>query len=294
MKRDITFSGPRKWHNPEAARLRLACLKENFEYRDFWDEHKPEVLEFFQGGRWTVGTSWGFLPGLERFDIHYPAVVLLPAEDSLSLLDPYIEQVTEKASSVVPRLFRTLAPGITQITREGAPQEADAVSLALTFNRPIEPEPHERLLMVDLTKPRAQLVAEFKALLDKAGTDASRHREEAFQQLEVWRMVGRGQKFRQIAQALGITEDAAKHAHWRAYERTQGRKYDPEKYRRAAIHKKSLLLTCGDCPSRVTCTLESMKKTCPAVLRYIDQDEVKRRERLSNDDFTDGPEESLL
>jgi hypothetical protein len=69
---------------------------------------------------------------------------------------------------------------------------------------------------------------------------------------------------------LELTEDLVKKRFYRAYEITQGRKYDIEKNRGLWIIRKCELKNeCGTCEIRDDCT-----DPCPDVLGYSDQDQV--------------------
>jgi hypothetical protein len=78
--------------------------------------------------------------------------------------------------------------------------------------------------------------------------------------------------FPEIARAMEITQDAAKKAFYRAYERTQGRAYEPDRYRKDGQKTNTwdLTKTCQTCPDRQTCT-----ELCPEILRFADQGILK-------------------
>jgi hypothetical protein len=115
--------------------------------------------------------------------------------------------------------------------------------------------------------------------------DNSRFRDEAWEQLKIWdlrrkkeivRRRGSGsfftkrRTFGRISNELKLTEDLVKKRFYRAYEITQGLKYDIEKNRELWIIRKSELGSeCGTCEIRDTCA-----DPCPDVLRFRDQDHV--------------------
>lgn len=115
--------------------------------------------------------------------------------------------------------------------------------------------------------------------------DDSRERKESWDQIKVWdlrrkreivKRRGSGTiftiriTFRRISNMLRITEDLTKKRFYRAYEITQGRKYDIEKSRELwIIRKGELARECGLCEIRDTCT-----DPCPDALRFIEQDHV--------------------
>ncbi|OGP49562.1 MAG: hypothetical protein A2Y79_10965 [Deltaproteobacteria bacterium RBG_13_43_22] len=115
--------------------------------------------------------------------------------------------------------------------------------------------------------------------------DNSRFRDEAWEQLKIWdlrrkkeivRRRGSGsifterRTFGRISNELKMTEDSVKKRFFRAYEITQGLKYDIEKNRELWIIRKCELENeCGTCEIRDDCN-----DPCPDVLRFIEQDQV--------------------
>lgn len=162
----------------------------------------------------------------------------------------------------------------------------------------------ERLILVDLSRKKTELMAEFKAFLDQVHQnrksddipenwkthykqwtpDTSRERDEAWDQLKIWRMRKERISFSEIARAMGITQDTAKKAFYKAYERTQGGAYEPDRYRQSGqkINTWGLTMTCQDCPNRQTCS-----ELCPEIMRFVDQDYTGRKEALDDSGIKD-------
>jgi len=115
--------------------------------------------------------------------------------------------------------------------------------------------------------------------------DNSRFRDEAWEQLKIWdlrrkreivKRRGSGsiftkrRTFGRISNELKLTENLVKKRFYRAYEITQGRKYDIEKNRELWIIRKCELENeCGTCEIRDDCT-----DPCPDVLRFMEQDHI--------------------
>lgn len=124
----------------------------------------------------------------------------------------------------------------------------------------------------------------FKRLFDW-DIDNSRFRDEAWDQLKIWdlrrkkeivRERGSGsifterRSFGRISNELKLTEDLVKKRFYRAYEITQGLKYDIEKNRELWIIRKCELENeCGTCEIRDDCN-----DPCPDVLPFIEQDHI--------------------
>ena len=262
------------------ARLRLALLKENFEYRAFFTQFKGWIEKNPNSEAW---------PGLGfRRIFHlalYPGSPLYP--DILKAVDPF-EENPPNIDHYLPNLFHD--PGVTRIDTGSSLVEGS--HRALWHFLEGGPKPWERLYAVDLRKPKAQIEADFKTYLDWAFTNEdgwevnkTRRRKEAWQHLEVWKLRKKRQSFFTIANQLDISVDVAKKSFARAFELTQGKKYDPDLYRREAwaIKMSELTRTCDVCPDRSTCV-----ELCPDMLMLVDQDQVKRKEKLfENADYVD-------
>lgn len=286
------------------SKLRIACLQENFKFLDFWEKHQ-DIIKRVSDGRKIERHEWvEFVAELwNRFDILAP----LPSNISevLRVLNPF----SWETYFPWPLPFEFVDhPPIMQVLPEEDlktfPKEAD-VACSLRGAFPLKPS--ERVLLVDLSAKKSDLLESFKNFLDRVETfrnseniptsymenygqwdsDNSRFRHEAWMQIEVWRLRREKKTFAEIAKSLDLSEDSAKKAFYRAYERTQGKKYNVEKYQRLAsvVRKEEIGNVCETCPHRLTCV-----ELCPDALRFINQDHVKMKEFL----FDDGMNEKLI
>ena len=257
------------------ARLRLACLKENFEYRRFFLEFKRQKENAIKEGK-RVWPAHGF----ERFGINESGLFCYPAYEFITEgLDPY-QEPEKNIDEYLPTLFRERA--VIQVEPEFT---LPAENVASSWLDTQGPAPWERLYLVDLQNPKSQILAEIGEYIDAAlqkPTDwkahQTRRRKEAWRHLEAWKLRKKRIPFSVIARRLDVTEAVAYKSFGRAFELTQGRRYDPEQFRREAfsLPKEALQRTCDTCPDRATCTT-----LCPDVMVFIDQDHVKRKEMLS-------------
>ena len=271
-------------YRPKDERLRLALLKERKAYRDFWDAHGRTFLEAWQAGDRERITA--FRSGLWSFGIRFDGGIRgTKAAQFVELLDPYNKDVPDLPFPV----FRDPAP-VAVVECPGIPEEH---RLTVGVN---ELKPSERLLKVDLARPRGELLEEFKVFLDTVDLcrksedipedwkenysawdqDKSRLRREAWQALEVWKLRREKKSFPEIAQKLEIGVSAAKQAFYRAFELIEGEPYQTEYFSQyQTISKQDLKRTCEVCPERAICTTP-----CPDVLAYILQDQVKSKHPL--------------
>jgi hypothetical protein len=279
-------------------KLAIACLKENFEFLDFWEKHGQaarEALKVYSRyqdnggdpdpGQWPPET-WKAVEALTLFSSGlYAFGWSIPGrpggwESCLNALDPG-QEIPDKTP-----MDSTERPALIQVDT-GAPREARFIA---TDKLPLKDS--ERVLRVDLSRKKADLLADFKAFLnqvdenrksdDMPGSwkehyqtwepDRSRERAEAWHQLKVWRMAKELFSYSDIAKSLKITQDTAKKAFYKAYELTQGRPYDRERYReyRQKLNTWGLTKLCQTCPKKRTCSIP-----CPAVLRILDQCTMK-------------------
>jgi hypothetical protein len=230
-------------------------------------------------------------------------------DEILDLLHPRkdMEDISPVLKQWLPLLF--YAPGIEEIPlTEKSELVRDLVLHSRNKNEVTFPgvpiEPWEKTIKIDLRRPRSQLIHEITALIDlerevlRAGkkylpamieagygtsglfdwdVDNSRLREEAWGCLDVWDMrrdVGsrRRRLFSEIARTTGLNEDQARQRYYRAYELTQGEKYNLEVVANEVrkINKIELARTCDNCEERSTC-----QNPCPDILAFIEQDHVK-------------------
>jgi len=247
------------------ARLKLALLKENFEYRIFYEKFIKSIYDksFPAKGFEKFG-----LPGV-RFTVGAPYY-----NDVLDLLNPLKE------------IFYSHAVMQLEVNSE-LPFEGMAGRTLHTLKKI---KPYERFFSVDLRKKKKQILREFEEFLNNAyrwkkflqietwKPDNSRLRAEAWTHLKVWKLRRKKLSFSEIALELKLTEDTAKKSFYRAYELTQGRKYNPDMLKREVwlIRKNELKKTCDNCPDRKTCVV-----LCPEILRFIDQETLNHsKEKL--------------
>jgi hypothetical protein len=269
------------------AELRLALLKENFEYQDFfvkflkWEKEAPAGhwpgLGFNDFGLFGLRFLRGLPPSLSSY------------EKALDLINPQKEIFfpEEFIAKMLPKLF--FDPAIEMIEIKGSNPSNFEESRVI---KPIEAierlglKPWERIYKVDLRKKKTQIMIEFERCLDNAYLNNlkilynKRDRSETLIHLEVWKLRKKRKNFSQIAKALNITLDAAKKSFYRAYELTQGKSYNPEVLKKEVwrVKKTDIKQTCDTCSKRNECEI-----LCPDVLRYIDQDQIKRRKKLLSD-----------
>ena len=278
--------------DPDLARLKLALLKENFEYREFFPKFADNPFPFPAG----VFEKFG-LPGM-RFCIGAPWY-----KDTLNLIDPLkdVKLDPKREKSLLSRLF--YSHGIMQIEFNKQVEGVASTTKSSLDHRGIKP--HERALLVDLRKKKKQLLREFSEFIDSVyryknystikkdsdfefykqlKPDISRFRKEAWTHLEVWKLRIKRMRFSEIAKKLNLTEDNAKKSFYRGYELTQGRPFDPDKFKKetSVVRKDELEKICETCDERESCMI-----LCPDALRYIDQGTLKHtKEKLfSNIDY---------
>jgi hypothetical protein len=285
-------------------KLRLACLKESSEYRSLWgrygDQAKAAAAVYIDesSGKETRQSAWEslrqFFCDLDRFNIMvYPLAGEI--QTILRVLDPFGWDTLFPTHPPFDFLDR---PPVWQVwwekERKTMPKEA-AFTTSLEYIFPLKPS--ERLLLVDLSAKRADLMEHFKRFLDnverlrkteslpmsweanyaKWDLDKTRFRHEAWQQLRVWGLRRQRKTYAEIAEETGLNLPAAKKAFARAFELIEGRKYDPELFKRdyREIASAELTKTCETCPLRDTCP-----ELCPDVLPFVIQDQKSFSERL--------------
>jgi hypothetical protein len=271
----------------EEWRLRLALLKESSAYRAFWDElgHRGPEL---------TGDKLAEFNGLlrEQFGIDIGGYLPLFRRDEwFDRLNPY------KMNDQLTVRFFYPPPPISQVVSQpyDRPEEHRHCTAPPSKELGNELKPSERILRVDLSRRRSELLQEFTLFLDRVeahrdGSDVSeawalnyakwepdnsRFRTESWQTLQVWRLRRQRKTYREIAKSLKIGLQAAKMAFRRAYELIEGRAYEPSNFRREnlPISKKELVRTCETCPIKSTCT-----DLCPDVLSFANQDNIALRE----------------
>lgn len=274
----------------EETKIRLAVLKENFEYQDFFDQFM----------KWIKNAGKGVWPGLGfnkygLFGLRY--LIVSPAykrDQVYELINPRteIESFPEKMlRNILPRLF--YEPAVKLIEVKGK-KNFDFNELGAGIPMWVIDEKglksSERIYIVDLRKKKTEIMAEFEGYLDRAFLKDTkkdwmpykkRNRKETWRHLQIWRLRKQRKDFPEISRCLGITVDAAKKSFYRAYELTQGKRYDPEALRKEiwCVKINEIKITCDTCPKRKGCDV-----LCPDILRYVDQDQASLREKILSDD----------
>ena len=292
------FQEDLKW-----AKLKLALIKENFAYREFFKQFKEYELQSEPGVWPGLGFNNFGLVGLRYFVGHPQYFEIRDLCDPLKDINAFPEKLIK---SVLPRLFYQNA--VNSLEVKGQPAE---VNFEGYRSQPIENiarkglNLYERIYKIDLRKKKSQILKELERYLDGAYSrkeesetfddkdklyyswiaEKQRYREEGWNHLEVWKLRKQKKSFPVIAEILKISEDAAKKAFYRAYELTQKKRYDPQALRREIwlIRKEEIKRTCDACPERQTCIT-----LCPDVLEFVNQDvlENSTEHLLVNDSDT--------
>lgn len=307
----------------EKNRLRLAILKQRADYRAFWDECGEKMtkaveqcfdLGEFSRTREYLRFSMDCTEKLRRFNIVNPFPLAGGVRGemlaALAALNPYDEKMPKQ----IPFKFLDDKAAIWQVVRHkpGDPWEpCEHSSFCFSRDEPVRLNPSERLLKVDLSRKKSELIAEFATFLDRveysrdtflcnepegdedelAGftddmrdnyrqweQDNSRYRNECWKHLEIWKMRRQRKSFSTIASELKMKIPAAKKGFAHAFELIEGRKYDPVSFKQyKEMHKSELKRTCNDCPERPTCT-----ELCPDALQYSEQEHAAQQHLLPN------------
>lgn len=271
-------------------RLRLAVMKENRLYREFWDIYQKdkETLANDPGSSLVAFSDFCF--ELRFFGLDCMGIEILNQkwrDETLSVLNPYNE---EDPPVLLPfNFFRTSPKGIHPIMLDNFQIKGGQLYSKSGFweGRPWFAESSQRFLVLDLNVEKSVILKELSEYIDNEikcckqdgclgqKTESRRKRDETWQQLKVWRLRRQRKSFLQIKQETGIKVDTAKKAFGRAYELIEGSRYDPKRYKELykKIKTSELKHTCATCQDRDNC-----KEPCPDVLAYIDQDAVKLSE----------------
>lgn len=279
----------------------------------------PRIKNLYFGSKSFLEFSTFLLAFSNRFEINHPIRFVLNRTlsylDLLNLLDPnkdfgvLNDDILKK---VLPRMF--YKHGVIPVEPIDRGYHFPKYIGSENFEA-LQLKPYERLLKVNLRKKKRDLIEEFETVLDVIDKDRevsfalgrdnekdynqwiadnSRKRKEAWGQLEVWKLRKQRKSFWWISKELGISEDVAKKRFYRVFELIQGKKYDPEFYRKKAwqLKKDDLLKTCDNCDDKEC--LDSLAKgkwnPCPEILEYIDQDQISLKEKFlkeDSDDFKD-------
>ena len=271
--------------NIEQAKLKLALLKENFEYREWFDHFLEwQAGEGWKKEAWPAHMFNRFGLVRLRFYIGHPKW-----EDVLDLINPR-KEITD--SPHLTRLFYDHA--VTAIWVGNDPNREGG------WNQPIRVvnewglKSGERLFKVDLTKKKSQIIKELTEYLDRAymrrpedanwTPDESRNREEAWRHLAVWKLRRKRKSFSAIAREQEITKDAARKSFYRAFDLIHGEPYDPTLFKRDywEIHQEDIGKQCKTCPSHPD-NGGDCNELCPDMLAYVDQDNRYQREKIGED-----------
>lgn len=268
----------------DLARLKLALLKENFEYRAFYEKFIQSIDDL----NFSI-PAYDF----EKFGL--PGVVFIFGapwqDDVLDLLDPYreVDFDSKKEDSLLSKIFYYHAVWQVELN---TPFEGLA-SRTFEYIERKGLKPYERLFVVDLRKKKKQILRELSEHINSAyrfsdfyetetwKPDKSRLREEAWKHLKVWKLRRKRLSFSKIAEELGSTEDNVKKSFYRAYELTQFSKYDPDMLKKEVwlIKKSELQKTCDVCEDRESCMV-----LCPEILNFVNQDLTHSKEKILPED----------
>lgn len=270
--------------NLEQAKLKLACMKENFEYREWFEGFLEWYARTPAGDKvWPGGEFQRFgLVGL-RFLIGHPQW-----REILDIINPHKNVSTCSSAvvaSILPQLFYAHAVEIIEVGKISHFEGGTTRPIRAINDKGLKPG--ERLYKVDLTKKKTQIMREFEGYLDRAylsnaeawTPDTTRDRAEAWGYLDIWNLRKKRKTFPEIARALHITTEAAKKGFDRACELTQHKKYDRETLKKLlqAVRKTEVGTPCDDCPKKEkNCTT-----LCPDMLQLVTQDYTPLREKLS-------------
>jgi len=284
----------------ETAKLRLALLKENFEYREFFTVFRKFYERSKDRGNfeYIFDLIWEYRFyrfGIQRLQ-YFKAHPDYDIQDVISLLDPQRDVSGQEADDILSKLF--YEPAVEGV---GTDEQIDPIVGATYtgFEKTQRLMPYERLYLVDLRKPKSQIIQEFRAFIDGAplDRDGKRYRKEAWRHLKLWKLVyHENMTLRKISYKLGISSDAAKKSYYRAWELTQG--YPPPKRRITDqgpdhgawdAYLKVMENMCNDCTNKIC---EETGVECATVSMYVNQDKASRQGQLLRED-TDGYKDFL-
>lgn len=304
-------------------RLRLALLKESAAYRAFWEETGRHFLsacaetsrkdndsplitnhisdEFFTK---LYNFKIRMTLGRDRKDGFVKKILALDPFNDEELPDPlpvYFYDHLSPIKHVVCELPGSTwrdCPHEDSLASLGKPDPVQRprprIDLGVLNRKGLQP--NERLLVVDISRRRGEIIAEMEAFLDRVSEfrkhndnpwaenyakwkpETERQRGETWQALKVWKLRRRKTPFLAIKKETGLSVPAAKKAFARAYELIESRHYDREQFKKVyqEIQSAEVKRTCKTCPERDTCT-----DLCPDVLAFINQDQVGLPELLS-------------
>jgi hypothetical protein len=281
--------------DPEDALLRLAILKENPEYQKMIDECR-DVLDLMDFIAPDDRRDSFVRRAREDFGIiHNPIFEpWITTEEVKAILDPCkrTEEIPKKIWWVVSRMFFT--HGIVTISKftswDSLPGDGWSNEYLLPGEE-LKIDPHERVIRIDLRKPKSQLMQEFELFLLGKKTNVSRVRKNTWRNLEIYRLWRDKETFTAIAGKLGIESvEKVKQAFYGIFKQIHGRPYDKKtdrsEGREAPTGSEGLCPTCPD--------LGSCEGTCDALEEHLQKHTGYQREKFSDDVFPDSdpiPEE---
>jgi len=292
--------------------LNLELIKENFEYRRLWNQHRIyTALAIQKNDPFTIKNGkrkWkerfleegAFIDSLviefKNLGLNIETFLFFYRKTDFENLDPRnpldLDNLPKLSkwftNTALPEMF--CRPGLVHYRLEKTRVQEWRVEKLLNPSS-LQLKPCERLLSVDLSIDRAQLEQEFKTFLDKIEAnrralwfcetgygkwkqDIRRVRKERLQHLKVWRARRQKKRFATISVQLKLSEQATKDSFYRACELIQGRRYDLETDRERMKKYKGEFKICRDCSKRDPCN-DTDKKTCPDFLEYLNQDQVE-------------------
>lgn len=298
-----------------SARARLALLKESAAYRAFWKENSIKILSAWEEDKLSIDNAAPLchLSGNGcidckvatacHIDMHFRFDLLnafsLIYEDSprnfFPILDPYNEgELPDPLPNFI--MFSDQRGAIEQVLFDTtSPNEHNFGMNISVCEEPLAPG--ERMFIIDVTRRKSDILAEMGRFLDsiaefrkradnpwveeyaKWQPETERQREEeTWQALKVWKLRRQKKTFLAISKETGLRVPAAKKAFARVYELIEGRRYEPEKFKKVyqEIQSAEVKRTCKDCLERDTCV-----DPCPDVLPFLEQDYVGLAELIS-------------
>lgn len=279
-----------------SAKLRLAFLKENFHFRDFYRTLKNnpkqisslgDCLESFELNR--------FYCFADRQDCPIDQLLILFDRDrdfdpkNFSEAEVPGEGMSWRKyfGERLPELF--VRPILIHVVLPGQRFE----HYYYRFDMPKTLKPWERVLIVDARARKEDLLGDFELFIDrnrhkhehykanemysyvKWEPEKERETDKAWVQLDVWKRRRMGQSLFTIAQELKLSKnlsrskDLARYYIYRAYEISQGEKYDKNRFKkmvREEAKKRNPFKICSSCPDKNTC---QERETCPRFLEYL-------------------------
>jgi hypothetical protein len=228
----------------ESAKLRLALLKENFGFQEFYKSLKKDPKKVMPA----------IADHLEKFGLNRNFISWsFPLEQILTLFDPEKDFDPSNFSKAevpgaginwqkyfgegLPNLF--FRPTITQVVFPDHRFE----HFNCCFIMPEKLKPFERALLIDARARKEDIVREFEIFIDRVRHKHetyekderysyrewepmnSRERKEAWRNLEIWKRRWKFNSFPAIAKDLKISEDDAKKNFYNIFELIHGERY---------------------------------------------------------------------